>query len=134
MAAIMNDLPQMRAASGSRPTRPVDCAIDLVHLSRQTLGDRGLEFELLGLFQRQCAQIVARLEAGSTERQARRDLAHTLKGSALAVGAGAVAAAANRYEQALAGDEQAAVEAALDALSLAAGEARAAVAMLLTEA
>ena len=76
-----------------------ECAIDLVHLSRQTLGDRTLEVELLRLFDRQCAQIVAKLETiGVSETGIRHDLAHTLKGSARAVGANAVAAAAELYE------------------------------------
>ena len=35
--------------------------IDLVHLSRQSLGDRALEIELLTLFERQAEQIAARL-------------------------------------------------------------------------
>ena len=66
-----------------------DRPIDLVHLSRQTLGDRQLEVELLQLFDRQAAQIAARLGAdtGNTDRRWRQDLSHTLKGSARAVGA-----------------------------------------------
>lgn len=72
--------------------------IDLVHLSRQTLGDRALETELLRLFAGQCEQILAKLEETQGDRQASGDLAHTLKGSARAVGATAVAAAAEKYE------------------------------------
>jgi HPt (histidine-containing phosphotransfer) domain-containing protein len=71
--------------------------IDLVHLARQTMGDRELEKELLALFDCQAAQIADRLrhvENGT----ASADLAHKLKGSARAVGAGAVAAAAENYE------------------------------------
>jgi HPt (histidine-containing phosphotransfer) domain-containing protein len=71
--------------------------IDLVHLARQTMGDRELEKELLALFDCQAAQIAVRLrhvENGA----ASADLAHKLKGSARAVGAGAVAAAAENYE------------------------------------
>jgi HPt (histidine-containing phosphotransfer) domain-containing protein len=79
--------------------RPNPCAIDLVHLSRQTMGDRGLETELLRLFAHQCAHIVDKLERVGANRRAARDLAHTLKGSARAVGAHAVAAAAQIFEQ-----------------------------------
>jgi HPt (histidine-containing phosphotransfer) domain-containing protein len=82
-----------------RPSRP----IDLVHLSRQSLGDRALETELLQLFDRQAEQIMARLasDIGRGDRRWRRDLSHTLCGSAHAVGAFAVAEAAGAYEEAL---------------------------------
>lgn len=78
--------------------------IDLVHLARQTLGDRDLEIELLQLFERQAEQIIARLasDTGSAERRWRLDLAHTLKGSARAIGATQVANAAQHYENVLA--------------------------------
>ena len=66
--------------------------IDLVHLSKQTFGERDLESELLRLFDRQSRQIVDRLTDGPvTESRWRADLAHTLKGSARAVGAFGVA-------------------------------------------
>lgn len=76
------------------------CPIDLVHLSRQTMGDRELEVELLALFDRQAAAIAARLGALDAEgpQNWRVDLAHKLKGSARAIGAFAVAAAAENYE------------------------------------
>jgi len=75
-------------------------AIDLVHLSRQTLGDSVLENELLSLFSRQAEHIVGRLSEPVDDRT-RVELAHTLKGSARAVGAFAVADAAERYESTL---------------------------------
>jgi HPt (histidine-containing phosphotransfer) domain-containing protein len=70
------------------------------------MGDRELETELLGIFERQAAQIAAQLSeefpssctAGEAVRRA--DLAHKLKGSARAVGAFAVASAAENYEHA----------------------------------
>jgi HPt (histidine-containing phosphotransfer) domain-containing protein len=76
------------------------CPLDLVHLSRQTMGDRELEHEVLALFERQAAHIggrLATLEAGP-DHVTRADLAHKLKGSARAVGAFAVAKAAENYE------------------------------------
>ena len=77
------------------PERP----LDLVFLARQTAGDRALEVELLGLFDRQAASIAERLAAPDDENQdARADLAHKLKGSARAVGANGVARAAEHYE------------------------------------
>lgn len=73
--------------------------IDLVHLARQTMGDRELEQELLALFDHQAAQIADKLkiaEAGA----ASADLAHKLKGSARAIGATLIAEAAENYEHA----------------------------------
>lgn len=86
-------------AGQTAPERP----IDLVHLSRQSLGDRALEKELLQLFDRQAEQIIARLdsEIGVGDRKWRRDLSHTLCGSARAVGALRVARSASDYEEAL---------------------------------
>lgn len=84
-------------AAESNSERPVD----LVHLSRQTLGDKRLETELLRLFMRQAEQILATLEGRPIERLARQsagDLLHTLLGSARAVGATSVAAIAQRLE------------------------------------
>lgn len=90
--------------SGAWAGEPVsERPIDLVHLSRQSLGDRGLERELLQLFDRQAEQIIARLasDIGAADRRWRRDLSHTLAGSASAVGALRVARAASVYEEAL---------------------------------
>ncbi len=86
---------------GSSAQAPVD--LDLDHLSRQTFGDPELEDELLRLFDEQAAQILGRLaapfEAGEAERRA--DVAHAIKGSALAIGASATAEMAGSYESAL---------------------------------
>jgi len=78
-------------------------AIDLVHLGQQCLGDKSLEMELLALFDRQAARIADELtmpDLADHERAERCDLAHTLKGSAQAVGAWRVAEAAAAYEKA----------------------------------
>jgi len=83
--------------------------IDLVHLSRQTLGDAALETELLRLFEEQARAFAARLRAPTPQHEAARDiqqridLAHTLKGSSRAIGAFALAEAAGAYEDALRG-------------------------------
>ena len=72
--------------------------VDLVHLSRRTLGDRALEREVLTLFVRQCDVYLERLHAaldGTTRAQA----AHALAGSAQAVGAFAVAEEAFAVEE-----------------------------------
>jgi HPt (histidine-containing phosphotransfer) domain-containing protein len=83
----------------SRGFEASDRPLDLVYLARQTGGDTALEVELLGLFDRQAASIAERLAAPYDENQeACADLAHKLKGSARAVGANGVAAAAENYE------------------------------------
>lgn len=71
--------------------------IDLVHLARQSLGDRALEREILDLFVTQARLLRAKLQEASATQQ-RMDLAHTLKGSARAVGAWRVAHWAEQCE------------------------------------
>jgi hypothetical protein len=107
--------------------------IDLVHLARQTLSDQALEVELLDLFERQSARIVAQLrETRDADAKIRGDLAHTLRGSALSIGAGRVARAAQVYESAcMAGLRGGALSATLSVLEDAVAEARATIAELL---
>jgi HPt (histidine-containing phosphotransfer) domain-containing protein len=71
-------------------------AVDMLHLSRQTMGDRELEAEVLGLFMQQ-ARTVREQIARATHSE-RIMLAHALKGSARGVGAFAVADCAARIE------------------------------------
>ena len=87
----------------SETPKVAGAVLDLVHLSRQTLGDSALEAELLRLFDRQAQQFGDRLRAPAPNETAKDEarLAHTLKGSALAVGAFAVAGAAQAFEEAL---------------------------------
>ena len=68
--------------SGGRP-------IDLVHLARQTGGDKALETEVLALFARQAREAVARI--GGLDAKGRSELAHRLAGAAKGVGAFEVA-------------------------------------------
>jgi HPt (histidine-containing phosphotransfer) domain-containing protein len=113
------------------PSPPLvpDCQpIDSQHLARMTLGDAGLEREVLALFAAQAAQLMATLQALPPEAAA---LAHTLKGSARAIGAFAVAEAADDLEQALRSDGDAAY--ALPALGFAVAVAREAIAARLTQ-
>lgn len=72
--------------------------IDRAHLTRMTFGDAGLERELLQLFDRQAAILVDRMHASDTATIAA--LAHTLKGSAVGVGAAEVVEAAKAVEEA----------------------------------
>ncbi|MCO5163467.1 MAG: histidine kinase [Mesorhizobium sp.] len=73
-------------------TRPVD----LVHLARQTLGDRDLEREVLALFVQQATMVRERISAANASE--RKFLAHGLRGSAAGIGAFAVAKTASEIE------------------------------------
>lgn len=101
-------------------------AIDLVHLARQTGGDQELERELLALFSQQCIRHLRTIHAAKDD-QVRIDAVHTLKGAARAIGAWQVAAAADAIERELATSDARRAETAMDALTLAAAEARAAI-------
>ncbi len=106
----------------SPPLAPDDGPINLGHLKRMTLGDARLTREVLAMFASQTAQLIEALDAGPARAAA---LAHTLKGSARAIGAFGVADAAEMLEAA----QQAGGDSgeALAALKAAAGEARAAI-------
>lgn len=84
---------------GSAASRPVD----LIHLARQTLGNRELEQEVLDLFVQQALDVKDRiLNADAAERIR---LAHGLKGSANGIGAFQIAECAGRIEATPGGDE-----------------------------
>lgn len=131
-AGAVNHAGDRQGPGEKRGRAPV---LDLVHLSRQTFGDHALETELLSLFDRQAGQFAARLaEPGRpSDIISRADLAHTLKGSARAIGAFGLGAAADAYEAALRGrgSDEAELRAGLIA---AIGAVRAAIAELLERA
>jgi hypothetical protein len=78
--------------------KPSSRPVDLVHLSRYTLGERALEREVLELFCVQSVVYLERLRQGAVRPglEGRRPL--TLKGSATAIGAWRAADAAQRAE------------------------------------
>jgi HPt (histidine-containing phosphotransfer) domain-containing protein len=78
---------------GQARSRPVD----LVHLARQTMGDRALEQEVLALFVQQATLVRDQIVAASTIERLR--LAHGLIGSARGVGAFAIADCAVEIER-----------------------------------
>ena len=98
--AYSNHIEPVAAASYGSAAGP---AVDLVHLSHQTLGDNALERELLSLFDRQAAQFAQRLAGAARPGESgwRADLAHSLKGSSRVIGAFEVGRAAEAYEDAL---------------------------------
>ncbi len=73
-----------------------DRPVDLSHLSRQTMGDRELEREVLSLFVHQALGV--RDKIVNADLKQRLLLAHTLKGSARGVGAFAIADCAAEIE------------------------------------
>lgn len=99
------------------------CPIDHAHLSRYTFGNKSLELEVLQLFADQTPDYLEALRSAETEK-AWRDAAHTIKGSARAVGAMQVADRAERAEQLRASTDAAARIAAVAALEAALDEAR----------
>jgi HPt (histidine-containing phosphotransfer) domain-containing protein len=103
-------------------------AIDRDHLTQMTLGDRGLERELLQLFDRQAELLLARMRA--SEAAIIATLAHTLKGSASGIGANEVARTAGAAECAATGSP-AERAAALEHLAAAIDAARVEIAALL---
>jgi HPt (histidine-containing phosphotransfer) domain-containing protein len=106
----------------SPPLAPDDGPIDIDHLQRMTLGDAGLEREVLAMFSAQAASLIGTLTALPPDTDA---LAHTLKGSARAIGAFRVADAAESLEAAIRnGDDRAR---ALTELNDAVSQARAAI-------
>lgn len=72
--------------------------IDLVYLSSQTMGDRALENEILGMFAAQLPQYAKLIET-SVDREEMFRAAHTLKGAARSVGAFQLAELSAEIEQ-----------------------------------
>jgi HPt (histidine-containing phosphotransfer) domain-containing protein len=104
------------------PLVPVEAAIDLKHLARMTLGERGLEAEVLTLFDRQAAVLLDHMRQAAP--QAIAAFAHTLKGSARGIGAWRVAAAAEAVEIDAGRPDAADVAGAVARLAVAVDEAR----------
>jgi len=82
----------------SPPLAPDDGPIDFEHLRRMTLDDADLEREVLAMFSAQAAGLIGTLATLPVNAGA---LAHTLKGSARAIGAFGVADAAEALETAI---------------------------------
>lgn len=108
----------------SPPLAPDDGPIDFEHLASMTLGDPALECEVLTMFAAQSAKLLDQLAPLPPGAGA---LAHTLKGSARAIGAFAVAEAAARLEAALGGAGPGEARAALDGLNDAVAAAQGAI-------
>ena len=75
----------------------VSAPLDLAHLRRFTVGNRALEREVLQLFSEQAPKTLVSMQLARVEKTW-RDAAHTLKGSAFAVGANEIARIAAEAE------------------------------------
>ena len=93
--------PRGMDAASRRNKRPCVRPVDLVHLARQSLGDRELELEILSMFRSQSQLYIGRLTHATTADE-RKMAAHTILGSARGIGAWRVAEEAEKL-QALAG-------------------------------
>ena len=82
----------------SPPLVPDDGPIDIAHLKRMTLGDARLEREVLAMFSGQAVGLIDALAVLPADAA---ELAHTLNGSARAIGAFQVADAAEVFEAAM---------------------------------
>lgn len=110
------------------PLAPVERPIDFEHLFRMTLGDHGLEREVLQLFDRQAAMLMERISQAEPGTVAAA--AHTMKGSARGIGAWQVASAADAVE-ASALSAPAGLPKAIRALAVAVDDAKMVIADLL---
>ena len=110
--ATMHSYGAARAGAAAPADEP---PIDLTHLFRMTLGDHSLEREVLALFDRQIDMLIERM--GEVDPSCVGALAHTLKGSARAIGAVRVTEAAEWLEIAMRDDASASQALALKALA-----------------
>jgi HPt (histidine-containing phosphotransfer) domain-containing protein len=109
------------------PLVPADPIIDTDHLARMTLGEEGLEREVLQLFEYQAGILLGRMANEPPKGVAA--LAHTLTGSARGIGAWRVAAAAEAVESAATAPAPV-LTGAMDRLAAAVTEAQVAIAEL----
>ena len=139
-AARGDDEPESDRPAGAGARRPVLAvrrpgglpALDRAHLSRQCFGDESLEAELLAMFRTQAPSLTEGIgEAAGSSPGLAADLAHRLKGSALAVGAARVGGAAARVEACGRGGAEGPAEAAK--MSQAVSELRGAVSEAVAE-
>jgi len=129
--AEMLDFPATVEKVASPPLAPDAQPIDRAHLFRMTLGDHGLECEVLQLFDQQARLLMARM--GEADPAGVATLAHTLQGSARGIGAWGIARAAEAVEVAAKAKSgpKTALQSAMNGLSTATEEARRAIAELL---
>lgn len=95
---LRHDAAALRAGAEPQPEAFALAPIDRAHLARYTLGSADLEREILGLFLAQLPLSIEQLRFAATDREW-QIAAHTIKGSARAVGAWQVARLAAEAEK-----------------------------------
>ena len=129
MAAVARAVARVIEQSAA-PATISGAAIDIEHLSRMTLGELSLQREVLALFDRQADMLLPRIRQGAPTMAAAS--AHTLKGSAVGIGAFKVARAVEQVEQAQSLEiRDGAIAAAVDTLAAMLEEAKTEIARLL---
>ena len=113
------------AGHSAPPLSPGQPAVDLAHLARMTFGEKGLEREVLDLFERQADMLLAHMTAEDPRMLGA--LAHTLAGSASGIGAWKVAEAATALERAAAAPGTGVLAGLIDHLAAAVAEVHAAI-------
>ena len=91
-------LDRRAAAACGEPSGAANAFIDFDYLERQCMGDEALAEELLSLFSSQARLLSGEMTQTALSPADLADLAHRLKGSALAIGAACVAGEAARLE------------------------------------
>jgi len=124
VAAVARAIDQPKGS----PNGTEGAVIDTEHLSRMTLGELSLQREVLALFDRQADMLLPRIRGGAPATVAAS--AHTLKGSAVGIGAFKVARAVEQVEQA----RDAQIGAAVETLAVVLEETKAEIARLLRAA
>lgn len=81
---------------GGEEARAHAAPLDMTHLSRQTLGDKHIEKEVLAMFLRQMEVVSGQI--ATADPAGRRELAHALTGAARGIGAFALADCAAALE------------------------------------
>src|SRR4051812_35576423 len=113
----------LEGRAGASDAGAAGAPIDLAHLRRYTMGDSGLELEILGLFADQLPITIGALLNAPSEKDWAM-AAHTLKGSARAVGAWPLATIAEGAERLHGLPDVDVRRAVVGRLETAAGEAR----------
>lgn len=90
---VQKDAAEAASAPGKIRQKVSAPPIDMVHLARQSLGDSDLEAEILQMFRCQSKVYLHRYRDADSSKD-RHHAAHTILGSARAIGAWAVADAA----------------------------------------
>lgn len=95
---VQGNFSEMIRKEGSAPAMATERPIDLVYLSKFTMGDKDLEREVLNLFAVYSEIYLDRMKDAVSDREW-LEAAHTLKGSASGIGAWRVANYAGEAER-----------------------------------